>query len=574
MASYLGRLRSAVRGLLGGEATRPAAPGPQPAAPAAAPSTVVAIGNNLALADGRLTFADEGQALARPESWLDVVEAAQARGAALADGAIEVLRRLAAPGAAQTLLPSDASRARLMALLRPAPGVAARLEELDRAGLLAPLLGAAGRAQSRPAIEHLERLAGEPSLANERFASLLRELRSPEILVLAELSSNGLPEERRGEQAQAVAEAVASRLGLRGEAREMLEFLLRERRQMPLVAFRQDTGDPAVVNRFAALFTAPGPGERDAPEEHLKMLCLLTVADLGARGPGALTPWKAEVVWRLFVDTYNAITMSYGDEVIARDEAAIASLKANRPHDIDEPELVAFLDGLPQRYLSLFDADSIFQHARLARRIGPDDIHSFLKQRSDVWELTVVTLDKPFLFSNVCGVLSYSGFDILRGQALTSRHGLVLDVFQFTDHKGCLARPQLEPLLSEVVAGRRAIDGLLDQTPIGRPAGGGASAPVIYFDNESSARYTILELVADDAPGLLYRISRVLSRHQCSIELTLISTEGGKAFDVFHVRKGEAKLSDSDASQLTEDFERTLGPTPERPAGQPAVDGA
>ena len=472
-----------------------------------------------------------------------------------------------------------------MASLSPAlPGPAvtagnnmtAGLESLRQTGLLSALLSGAASpqrtgstgvsgeqgtdAQALPAVQYLERLASEASLAGERFGSLLRELRAPEVLVRALLLRSEQPvSEGPGFEAAAEASArsAAERLGLAADASEMLAFLLRNQLRMSAVAFREDAGDPGVVSRFATLFSMPRVINRDPPEEHLRMLCLMTVAELGARGAAALTPWKAEVLWRLFVDTYNLITMSYGDETIEQGKAALASLKANRPHDILESEMDAFLAGLPQRYLTLFDADSINQHIRLAREIGPDDVHFLLRKTSDVWELTVVTLDKPGLLSNVCGVLSYLGLDILRGQALTSRSALVLDVFQFTDHKGCLTRPQLDPLLSDVVAGRVDIAALLDSARPRLPRESPA-APVIYFDNESSPRYTILELVADDAPGLLHRISHVISRHGLDIDLILISTESGKAFDVFHMRRNDAKLTDTDILQLTEALDRAL----------------
>ena len=120
-------------------------------------------------------------------------------------------------------------------------------------------------------------------------------------------------------------------------------------------------------------------------------------------------------------------------------------------------------------------------------------------------------------------------------------------------------RPQLDPLLSDVVAGRVDITALLAAAGPPRVPREGLAPPVIYFDNESSQRYTILELTADDAPGLLHRISGVISRQGCGIDLILISTEGGKAFDVFHLRKGDAKLTDTDLLQLTEGFEQGLG---------------
>ncbi len=226
-----------------------------------------------------------------------------------------------------------------------------------------------------------------------------------------------------------------------------------------------------------------------------------------------------------------------------------------------------FLEGLPRRYLTLFAPDSIYHHVRLWRNIGPDDVHFLLNKKSDVWELTVVTLDKPYLFSNICGVLSYFDLDILRGHALTSRSGLVVDVFQFTDHKGCLVRPQLDPLLSEVVAGRADVGTLLQGKQRQTRQGIARHDPVIYFDTESSPRYTILELVADDVPGLLHGISRVLSSHGCVVDLVLISTEAERAVDVFHLRKNSSKLSDAEQIALTHDLEDLLA----RHASTPAL---
>ena len=81
------------------------------------------------------------------------------------------------------------------------------------------------------------------------------------------------------------------------------------------------------------------------------MLCLLTWADIGAVSPDTLTPWKEELLWRLYVDTYNRLTYGYADDLIAMDHAGLEVVVAGRPEDITEAELWAFLDGLPRRYL-------------------------------------------------------------------------------------------------------------------------------------------------------------------------------------------------------------------------------
>ena len=97
--------------------------------------------------------------------------------------------------------------------------------------------------------------------------------------------------------------------------------------------------------------------------------------------------------------------------------------------------------------------------------------------------------------------------------------------------------------------------------------------PVVHFDNQSSRRYTILEINADDALGLLYRISRLISHHGCDVDLVLISTEGKKAIDVFHITKGGAKLAEPAQQALRADLQRMLGGSDEidqeyRPAEQ------
>src|SRR5262249_18314370 len=157
------------------------------------------------------------------------------------------------------------------------------------------------------------------------------------------------------------------RLLLENDVRHAVEFLIENQNQMAQFAFRQDTSDPAVIARFAGALTTAAQLNSINSEEHLKMLSLLTLGDLGASGRTPLTSWRAELLWRLFVDTYNHLTMAYGDEVIDRDAATRTALHVARPDDVSEAELVQFLEGLPRRYLTLFDPTTVYQHVRLCR---------------------------------------------------------------------------------------------------------------------------------------------------------------------------------------------------------------
>src|SRR5262249_53774665 len=149
------------------------------------------------------------------------------------------------------------------------------------------------------------------------------------------------------------AQRMFPRLDLAPESRAMIEFLIQNHLRMSLVAFRRDTEDPEVVRQFAELVGI---------EERLKMLCLLTLVDVSAVSPETLTPWREELLWRLYVDTYNHLTLEYADERIEHDLSGVSEVLAGRPADISEPEIRRFLEGLPRRYLHLFERDAIYRH--------------------------------------------------------------------------------------------------------------------------------------------------------------------------------------------------------------------
>ena len=155
--------------------------------------------------------------------------------------------------------------------------------------------------------------------------------------------------------------------------------------------------------------------------------------------------------------------------------------------------------------------------------------------------------------------------NILRGHALTNPNGLVLDVFQFTDDERFLAlnpdaHAQVLHVLQEIVSGRSDVAELLRgrEQSVVQWRGTARVAPVVRADREASDHFTILDIVAGNALGLLYRISRVISRHGCDVDLVLISTEGERAIDVFHITKAGVKLTEAEQHALTSDLQGTL----------------
>jgi [protein-PII] uridylyltransferase len=325
---------------------------------------------------------------------------------------------------------------------------------------------------------------------------------------------------------------MVERLHLDKDARETVDFLVAHHLDMSVAAFRRDTEDPEIVRQFS---------EMVGVEERLKTLCLMTLADVEAVSRETLTPWKEELLWRLYVDTYNFLTLSYSDQVIDRNQSAIAEVVDGRDSDVTAKEIEVPRTG---------GAICSCSRARrcigtwLSRGLGRDVLHAWVGKTDAAWELTVITKDAVPVLEHL-GVLSSYGMDILRGYAFTKPDGLVVDTFHFVDEERFL---ELNPedgealiirRLEEVIAGRADIANRLK----GREEGAlrqrlPGFSPVVHCDNDSSRRYTILEIVAENRLGL-YRVSRAMSesgRRGPGAHLD----RGRRAIDVFHLTRTAA----------------------------------
>jgi len=531
------------------------------------------VGRHFEIAGDGIRFVEPETAGNRPSLWIEIFRLALADGCPVSEQALDCIEQHLDRYSADDFAGTEAERQQLRALFYPRPGIYARLSEMHDCGLLNRVLPEFATVHHRVirdfhhkytvdehtllTIRGLEALWNPSTAGRKRFAGLMEELRAPEVLSFS-LLLHDIGKSSDSEHAQEsvrLARTALDRLEVPADARQAIEFLVRNHLAMSQFAFRRDLDDPHVVAQFAHLV---------GTEELLKMLCLMTLVDVEAVSSTTLTPWKEDLLWRLYVETYNHLTLGYGDELVPQDPAGLSVVIAGRPDDITEEELTQFLEGLPRRYLALFGLSSMYRHVRLARGIRRDEAHAFLENHDEVWELTIVTLDKPYLFSNIAGVLSYFGMDIHRGQAMTTAGGLVLDVFEFSDEQGFLrqnpgATVEITRMLDRVVAGWVDVPALLrgrESSLLYRRRQ--REAPRLHFDNEHSQKYTVLELVADDAPGLLHRVSRVIAEQGYDLDLALIATEGRKAIDVLHVTKAGNKLDDNERNALKHGLERVL----------------
>ena len=546
----------------------------------------VAVSEGLERRGDEISFTDATRASLRPRTWLRAFEAALDEECTVSEQVLTCIERHGGRYSPERFFPTTDQRDLLLRVLRPRPGLYARLSEMHDSGLLGRMFPEFQKIyclvirdfyhkytvdeHTLLTIRNLESLCNPTTRSRKRFAALLTEVAGPNLLALALLFHDvgKWTNKNHSEESVRMALGALQRIKLAEPDIALIEFLIRHHLRMSTAAFRRDTEDPDVVTQFARLV---------GTEQRLKLLCLLTLVDVEAVGPDMMTPWKEELLWRLYVDTYNQLTLGYGDDVIDTTATSLSDLHTTRPNDITQDDLEAFLDGLPQRYLRHVDALHIYEHIRLARDLRTPDVHCTLEQKDGVWELAVVSADQPRLFSKVCGVLSYFGMDILQGQAMANRQGIALDVVEFTDHERFFelnqsAQRELVRLLKDVVAGRKDIDRTL--LPKQRGLAGQHPArvqPLVHIDNELSKRFSILEIVAQDAWGLLYRVSAVISRQNCDIDLVLISTEGDRAIDVFHLTRNGKKLSADDTASLQQGLETLLNETNETNQGRGAT---
>ncbi len=405
-------------------------------------------------------------------------------------------------------------------------------------------------------IETLHHLRGAEGDGQPRFREILEELEQPELLFFALLFHDigkGLPVEDHIQGSLGALEGILERLGIAARDRETIRFLVGQHLLMSATLLRRDIFDPETVRSLA---------ETVGTTERLKMLCLMTYADIRSVSPEALTPWKAEMLWQLYAEAANFLNRGLDDARFhagGAERAQVEQIRAQLSGPAEPEELDAFLEGFPRRYLLTHSPEEIAGHCEMARRVEGGSAEVLLEPRGHSYDLTVVTRDRPFLFAQITGTLAAWGMNILKADAFANAAGMVLDTFRFTDQFRTLELnpsevARFEQALRDVLAGRVSLKTLLSGR-VGRARPQRAKVPVqteLRFDNPSASHCTLVELIARDRPGLLYGVSSVFAELGCNIEVALIDTEGQKAIDVFYLTYQGKQLDTSLQAALRE----------------------
>ena len=275
-----------------------------------------------------------------------------------------------------------------------------------------------------------------------RFRTILRDLPHPELLFLAALlhdTGKGRSTADHAHASAQLAETLCTRLELEPFDRNLVVRLIRSHLEMS-AALRRDIFDAETVRVFA---------DKIGTHDLLRMLTLFTYADISAVHPDALTPWKAENLWRLSMTAENQLDRSVdedrvhpGEPAFSREAASIA--RALGMSGAQRTSLEHFLEGAPERYLRTRSPETIRRDMQLAGAGG--NAHVVLQSGPGSHELTVVADDRRRLFADLTAALTGWRMNIVSAEAFSNAHGTVIDTFRFTDpYKTLELNPRSKP---------------------------------------------------------------------------------------------------------------------------------
>jgi [protein-PII] uridylyltransferase len=349
-----------------------------------------------------------------------------------------------------------------------------------------------------------------------------------------------------------IARKLGPRLGLTEGQTETAAWLVEHHLDMSTVAQSRDLGDPKTIESFAATVQTL---------ERLKLLLVLTVADIKAVGPGVWNGWKGQLLRTLYYET--EIMLAGGHSAIerkARVEKKQDALK-ERLSDWDEAARDAYLARHYPAYWIKTDVGRQEKHARFMARAEAEGRTTATLVETDqfrgVTELTILAPDHPRLLAIVTGACAASGGNIVDAQIFTTTDGLVLDTISVSrafdrDDDELRRAERIAAAIERALKGEIKIADLVAQRRAPPPRGQTFQVPPeVIIDNVLSARHTVLEIAGLDRPGLLYDLTTAIGKLNLNIASAHIATFGEKAVDVFYVTDLTNAKIVSTARQLT-----------------------
>ncbi|HEU5463944.1 MAG TPA: [protein-PII] uridylyltransferase [Candidatus Binatia bacterium] len=356
---------------------------------------------------------------------------------------------------------------------------------------------------------------------------------------------------------------IARRMRLNADDGALVEFLVRHHLLMTHTAFRRDLEDQKTIFDFARVMGSAN---------NLKMLYLLTFADVKAVGPDVWNPWKASLIGELYVKALSVLEEAEKGEFERSDvRAAIrrvqTRVRRQLAKDYPEDKIDKFLEVMPERYFLSTPEVDIPGHFDLMERWGDNAAEVSIEHfpERDCTSVVVCAQDRPGLFASITGVLTALQLDILNARIFTGSDGRILDVFRISHHgrSEIVMSEQKWNKFRSILAG--VLEGKIEVVTLV-----GSAKPsmflkkrvpkvstAIHIDNEASDDFTIIEVFTEDRIGVLFTITYSLHRLGLSIHVAKISTNVDQVADVFYVTDGGgAKITDPGEVERVREFLR------------------
>jgi [protein-PII] uridylyltransferase len=333
-----------------------------------------------------------------------------------------------------------------------------------------------------------------------------------------------------------VARQLCPRLGFNASDTELVAWLVEVHLVMSTVAQSRDLSDRRTIENFAAVVQSL---------ERMKLLAILTTADIRAVGPGVWNGWKAELIRTLYYETEPVLTGGFSEVNRAlRVAAAQAEFRAELA-DWPQTEREAYIARHYPAYWLKVDLPHKVAQARFVREAEAAGKRLATNAGFDaargVTELTVFAPDHPWLLSIIAGACALAGANIVDAQIYTTTDGLALDTISLSreferDEDDARRAARIGDVFEKALRGEIKLpDVVATRAPPKGRLRAFAIEPEVTINNQWSARYTVVEVTGLDRPGLLYELTTTLSKLNLNIASAHVATFGERAVDVFYV---------------------------------------
>ncbi|MGY4328250.1 [protein-PII] uridylyltransferase [Bradyrhizobium sp. LB7.2] len=370
-------------------------------------------------------------------------------------------------------------------------------------------------------------------------SDLMRKIR-PEhraviyIVTLLHDIAKGRPEDHSIAGAK-VARRLCPRLGFSAADTELVAWLIEEHLTMSTVAQSRDLSDRKTIENFAAVVQSV---------EQMKLLTILTTADIRGVGPGVWNGWKAQLLRSLYYETEPVLTGGFSE--VDRGKRLSAAYAEFRMAFAEWPaeELDAYIGRHYPAYWLKVELPRKIRHARFVRsseqaghklaiNVGFDEVRG-------VTELTIFAADHPWLLSIIAGACASAGANIVDAQIYTTTDGRALDTISISreydrDEDEGRRATRIGEMIEDVLEGKLRLPEVVARRTVRSKARPFVVEPEVTINNQWSDRYTVIEMSGLDRPGLLYELTTAISKLNLNIASAHVATFGERARDVFYV---------------------------------------